>query len=1305
MGIRSIINSICVQLATIDGQDITNIPTEFKEMLNYFYQLIKTYPEDKNLVIFLDSLDQLTADDQAHFMYWLPKELPDNVRLLVSVLPDKHNILNTLRNEVVSHEDNFEEIQPLHVEACMELLQSHLRGNRTIDEDQVVIAQEAFSRCGLPLYVRVLASEAEKWKSYDEFSLTDLPGSIKEYIHGIFDRLEKKHGKTLVSHALAYMTASYTGLSDCEMEDILSLDEEVLQGESVSNLPVRRLQPIKWLHIKSDIEDFLTRRESEGMTVYCWYHRLFTEVATERYLSDDCSVKKVHACLAEYFLGTWAGKKKPFPKSEALRKSNLFIDDHNEADRLVLSQPLTFQASENITRYNRRKYDQVPRHLYLSGQLAELNQLVLFNYNWLYNKTKALSLQHILTDLGLNPGEEATLMENALKSARGIIENSIDSMACEITGRLLLFYQTHENIRHLINQCDTSGLKHCGFVPNFPFHEIPGVPLQFSIDMHANPQFFQLARDSRFVVTKDRDDQYVRIFDLATGEHTNDVLTSTGDMHSTPDGNFIVIADHESEKAIKVHNADDGHFLGQLIPMNQIQLKAKEKYRMGKISVSNDFICLTVTTETSYLCIADVHSCRFLQLVGLEGRANICQITPDSRYVFTNSGKKLLTYDLNSLEQVEQVQLRHQPVHIIITSDSSKAFLINGVEKKINVMHLHNGQIEMNYAVSFEDPFLQDSIGTIKLSHKEEYLLVQGLSTLVVYNTTQEILACKFHRPKDIPIDFKLPRSGNVDLNFTDTHFSKDDELLFATIFRNIYVWHLGSGRQVTCLQAPVGILTSLLVPHYSSQIVTHTEGSTILHVWNLDEAIKKVAMMDRLTGRVEKILFTSDDKLAFVQCHDSDEVGVIDMCTGQLQDLLTHSAPVTDLSITPDGQFAFVSIKPKKTEAINKIWGMKQRKILHEFGSVAGYSIALRNTNSIIHICQEDLAFKAPFYVTHYHMNGNNVDKFQFDVVIKFVLAQPFVTPEDRYVVFLTAEEYHHSKGVYHSPTIMALALNNNGINSFGPNELEAFVNLKRILAVRPCPKNSYSVVVFYTNEEDDGLLGTSGKNNGCVTANFNGFMILDVCSGVVTQVCDNFLAPFTPMDERLLITNDITLCIDDKSNILDMTTGYFVKQLIEDSVHPQRLALDGRVLVYFENNYLFAVRLVDGIEIARCDVHSSISCVEVGKDDRTVVAGCHDGTIVSYVLIDETYDNASEIISKMPSRQLTMKNHKDRSRTWDKIDLGVESTHSRSLSALTLKQSDKTRLSSVKPMNRNRPYSDTRLYMNSRSTTCSVM
>jgi hypothetical protein len=43
-------------------------------------------------------------------------------------------------------------------------------------------------------------------------------------------RVENKHGWMLVSHALAYVTASKNGISEPEIEDLISLDDKVFRN-------------------------------------------------------------------------------------------------------------------------------------------------------------------------------------------------------------------------------------------------------------------------------------------------------------------------------------------------------------------------------------------------------------------------------------------------------------------------------------------------------------------------------------------------------------------------------------------------------------------------------------------------------------------------------------------------------------------------------------------------------------------------------------------------------------------------------------------------------------------------------------------------------------------------------------------------------------------------------------------------------------------------------------------------------------------------------------------------------------------
>jgi hypothetical protein len=96
---------------------------------------------------------------------------------------------------------------------------------RTISETQWPIINEALQKCNSPLYVKLVFDQVSLWKSYtiDVFLAPTIPDCILK----LFERIENQHGRVLVTHALAYITASKNGLSEAELEDLISLDEVV----------------------------------------------------------------------------------------------------------------------------------------------------------------------------------------------------------------------------------------------------------------------------------------------------------------------------------------------------------------------------------------------------------------------------------------------------------------------------------------------------------------------------------------------------------------------------------------------------------------------------------------------------------------------------------------------------------------------------------------------------------------------------------------------------------------------------------------------------------------------------------------------------------------------------------------------------------------------------------------------------------------------------------------------------------------------------------------------------------------------
>jgi len=193
--------------------------------------------------------------------------------------------------------------------------------------------------------------------------------------------VEKTHGHIFVSHALSYLTASKNGLSDVELEDVLSVDDVVLNDVFQHWLPpIRRVPPLLLPRLLDELSCYIMQREANGTIVYYWYHRQFIFVARDRYLADIGHRLYIHTSLAHYFLGTWGGGKcKPFtysPTQMALM-SSIHGKENDLADRKVPLQPLIV-GTDSVVVYNLRKLSELPYHLLESRQYLVLKQEVWY---------------------------------------------------------------------------------------------------------------------------------------------------------------------------------------------------------------------------------------------------------------------------------------------------------------------------------------------------------------------------------------------------------------------------------------------------------------------------------------------------------------------------------------------------------------------------------------------------------------------------------------------------------------------------------------------------------------------------------------------------------------------------------------------------------------------------------------------------------------------------------------------------------------------------------------------------------------
>ena len=258
-----------------------DIPTNFDHVKQIFENILSRIPNDEQLVLLFDSLDQLQVDDVTQLEKWLPENLQSlsNVKCIYSTIPnieigmerkkvDIHQQLKTIYQN-----DLFDiQVQPFSENTAEEVLKSWLAQDRR----QLTSTQFEWLRPKLtrrhqidPLFLSLLYDQTLTWHSYDEtpdkaFLSIESTGDAIEYL---YNQLGAKHGQLIFHRAMHYLQLA-GGLSELEIEDILSLDDEVLQSVFVYYLPpfeVFRLPSNLWIRIRNDMHKYLIEKDIDGV--------------------------------------------------------------------------------------------------------------------------------------------------------------------------------------------------------------------------------------------------------------------------------------------------------------------------------------------------------------------------------------------------------------------------------------------------------------------------------------------------------------------------------------------------------------------------------------------------------------------------------------------------------------------------------------------------------------------------------------------------------------------------------------------------------------------------------------------------------------------------------------------------------------------------------------------------------------------------------------------------------------------------------------------------------------------------------
>lgn len=818
--IRSLLKSVSEQISLVYGATYTET-SDFSQMIKQFHLLLNHSNDTKPLILIFDSIDQLSPEDGAYKLSWLPFTLPKHTYVLMSTLTEEYGILNNLKERIPNA--HYNPLKVLGGQLAIDIVKLWLKGSkRTLSEEQEKYLSKIFSMCSLPIFVKLAFDKAVTWKSFQkinaerrsdnifkkvkvmsnpgkkEINSIEIPETVQGAIRQLFRKLEIKYGKLFVSRALGYLTCNPQGLSELEMQDVLSLDDDVLGEVFQYHIPpVRRIPSFLWARLRHSISPYLAEREAHGTSVHFWYHRQFIEVAANEYVKTQKKI--LHKNLSEFYSGLWYKRPKPFQFTKEQVKHFKLKSNTGSAIRNVPNQPIIFEHDDNIN-FNQRKLHFLPYHYALSEQFNCLFNECLFNYEWLKYKLKATGPHNLLEDfkLGSDVDDECMLLYNSLSSVRNFLLTHPETLSVEIIGRLYdLAGDKRLKLKSLINQCLQT--KDCCLKPLHQCYPGPGGANLFSLQ-HNNLRpgenvIFSSSERKRLSTITDYNDLVV--WDLETGEIekeialpslTNDgfsfklsvsyldrsqkVLTLAAPFHN--DINRIYQLNIESCDIIRTIDLSKTFpSVGFVTNMkiwcqNDILLIFIRKKTLSKFNLINGKLENEIETNSNYFNVDNVEN---FVLLSAENRLDIVKL--DDLTIF-----KTINMDLSLIFRT----IYHQQTNFL--------YIINN-DHIINIL---SGDLK-NYGENIDKIDLRKLITKEKvrdhLVHENWLFLIFEL-TILVWNLMMNKLVTKFKIPNNIVNYYQ----HSLKHSLNGYQVFNEDKLIVG--FENhLFIWNISKNKLI----------------------------------------------------------------------------------------------------------------------------------------------------------------------------------------------------------------------------------------------------------------------------------------------------------------------------------------------------------------------------------------------------------------------------------------------------------------------------------------------------------------------------
>jgi hypothetical protein len=268
--------------------------------------------------------------------------------------------------EEIPDESFFLTLPKLDLSNTMDILcNSLVFCNRTLSREQRELVESAFEAGAYPISAQVACRIVSQWKNSD--SDCAIPKTTPELILKLFELLEKNYGDVVLV-TLRYLSACKCGLTDTELNDLISCDTNVASTSLPTGLRVKQISWSVWRVIFTELDVFLQQCcLVKGVSVWRWKSDYLRQIFEEKYCLKD-----THKTVLDYFEG---------------RLSN------SHAESGIREQGMKINKIHNY-----RYHLEIP-HLMIKLEESEKCRKNFFDFDWLCSQVEVVGIHHVLADI------------------------------------------------------------------------------------------------------------------------------------------------------------------------------------------------------------------------------------------------------------------------------------------------------------------------------------------------------------------------------------------------------------------------------------------------------------------------------------------------------------------------------------------------------------------------------------------------------------------------------------------------------------------------------------------------------------------------------------------------------------------------------------------------------------------------------------------------------------------------------------------------------------------------------------------